>query len=728
VASGCGRQERPKPPPHAAQTTGTLQVQGLHAPVTVTRDQWGIPHIVAANTGDLFFAQGFVQAQDRLFQMDLWKRSVQGRLSEVLGANFIQRDSMTRRIQFRGDLEREWASYGPETRRVAEAFTSGINAWVRIARRDPPEEFALAGWQPEFWRPEDLLNRTDAFLASTGALAELLRARLISAVGLQRANALLPTPGNGVVAPDPEVDLSAITYVVSDAVRRIGTAPFFLTLAGGVSDAPRPSQVNRDPRPETADAPRKAANPATDDALVEPPAASIPRISAWVEGATQTSSDGPTVRIDEAGSLIAPSRTYLVHLTAPGWNVIGAARPWLPGVVAGHNDRIAWAMTPIALDTQDIVVERVNPADPHQVRRGDQWVDMAVDVERVAVKGRDRPVEYERQYTSNGVVIAQDKQRGLVYTLKWTGTEPGGAGELAALDLGRADSWSRFKETLDRWTAPPSEFVYVDIDGSAGRWQAGLVPQHQPGGGVTPMAGWSNNRIWTSLQRPGASDSVPVRPSEPSQADTASQTIRRIVDSPSLIRALPGDIGTIRDRLRASGSRQVVLRFFYTLRGMALEKAGVPNALRDEVVYAVDPATSDVNLQTAMFAGESERTDLLASALSALGVVGTEEPQSTRVTFAHPLAMFDASRRRFNVDVASVQPSPSPPFHARFSPKDWNRSSAINAPGQAGSPASSHYDDLAAKWVVGEDISLAFTQSQVTAAARDTMTLDPAPR
>src|SRR3954470_8807367 len=249
VASGCGRQEQPPAPPHAPPTSGTLQVQGLHAPVTVTRDPWGIPHIVAANTEDLFFAQGFVQAQDRLFQMDLWKRSVQGRLSEVLGANFIQRDSMTRRIQFRGGLEREWASYGPDTRRIAVAFTSGINAWVRIARRDPPEEFVLAGWPPEFWRPEDLLNRTDAFMGSTGALVELLRARTVAAVGLQKADAVLPAPGTDRVQPDPEVDLSAITFVVSDAVRRVGTPPFFLTLAGQVTDAPRPGGQHADSQP-----------------------------------------------------------------------------------------------------------------------------------------------------------------------------------------------------------------------------------------------------------------------------------------------------------------------------------------------------------------------------------------------------------------------------------------------------------------------------------------------
>ena len=670
-------------------------MQGLRAPVTVTRDQWGIPHIVAANTDDLFFAQGFVQAQDRLFQMDLWKRSAQGRLSEVLGANFIQRDSMTRRIQFRGDLEREWASYGPDTRRIAVAFTNGINAWVRIARRDPPEEFALAGWQPDLWRPEDLLNRTDAFLASTGALAELLRARLISAIGPQRANVLLPAAGDGHVVLDEAVDLSAITFVVSDAVRRIGTPPFFLTLAGHVSDAPRPGRATGELRQAPPDALRNPPISANSAALAELPAARTAGITAWVEGAKRTSSDGPSVGIEEAGSLVAPSRVYLVHLTAPGWNVIGAARPWLPGVVAGHNDRVAWAMAPLAIDTQDIVVERVNPADPHQVRRADRWVDMSVDFERVDVKGRDRPVEYERQYTSNGVVIAQDKQRGLVYTLRWTGTEPGGAGELAALDLGRADSWSGFRQRLDRWTAPPSEFVYADIDGVVGRQRAGLFPQRRPGGGATPSAGWSNDRIWTSLVRLSAAAANLDTTGELTPADASSQTVLSVLNSSEHIRVLPRDVEVARDRLRAAGSPELLRQFFYTVRRLALERGGVPRELRDELLYAVDPSLGYVNPQAAMFgAEESGRTDVLISALRMLGEASTGKPQNATVTFEHPLAVFDNSRLRFNVG-AVLRQNPPPSFHAKFNTREWDRSIAISAPGQSGSPASPHYDDLA---------------------------------
>ena len=186
----------PAPPPTAAAARAAgpaADVAGLAAPVRVVRDTWGVPHIYAANQDDLFFAQGFVQAQDRLFQMDLWRRSAQGRLSEVLGPNFIERDAMTRRIQYRGDRGRGVGELrAGRERRSPTAFVRGVNAWVALARERPPEEFVLAGWMPEPWAADDLLNRTEAFTASGDALDEVFRARLTAAVGLARARLLLP--------------------------------------------------------------------------------------------------------------------------------------------------------------------------------------------------------------------------------------------------------------------------------------------------------------------------------------------------------------------------------------------------------------------------------------------------------------------------------------------------------------------------------------------------------
>src|SRR5262245_40068305 len=207
--TSCREDPPPPPPPLVAQTAGTIEIAGLTAPVRIVRDTWGVPHIFAERQDDLFAAQGFVQAQDRLFQMDLWRRSVQGRLSQVLGPNFIERDAMTRRVQYRGGLEAEWASYGPEARPIAAAFVRGINAWVALARERPPEEFVLAGWQPEFWSPEDLLNRTDAFVSTGGAIDEVRREQL--------------------------------SDVIADAIGRVGAPPFFVGLAAEVRRKPDPT-------------------------------------------------------------------------------------------------------------------------------------------------------------------------------------------------------------------------------------------------------------------------------------------------------------------------------------------------------------------------------------------------------------------------------------------------------------------------------------------------------
>jgi len=357
------------------QVSGTLDVE-VSAPVRVVRDAWGIPHIYAQSADDLFFAQGFVQAQDRLFQLDLWRRSVQGRLAEVLGPNFAERDSSTRRMQYRGDPDAEWASYGADTRAIASAFVRGINAWVARARERPPEEFVVAGWRPEIWSPADLLNRTDAFVDSGDAIAEIARARL--------------------------------SPVVADAIRRVGTPPFFAGFA-------------------------------------------LP---------TGT-------RLDH------PSRRYFVHLHAPGWNVIGATAPWLPGVSIGHNDRIAWDCTPVPVDTQDVSADKGAPVT-------------AVFNDSLTIRGRKEAFDFTHEFTQHGVIVASDTEHDLVYTVRWSGFEAGGAAELAALALDRAQSWAEFRQALTRWKMPARRFDYQDVVGNRGFQVAALVPIRRG----TEWAGW----------------------------------------------------------------------------------------------------------------------------------------------------------------------------------------------------------------------------------------------
>ena len=396
-----------------------------------------------------------MQAQDRLFQMDLWRRSAQGRLAEVLGANFISRDAMTRRIQYRGRLDEEWASYGPGTRAIASAFVRGINAWVAIARERPPAAFVLAGWAPEFWRPEDLLNRTDAFLASGDAHAEVFRARLVTAVGVARAQALLGHDAPAAVPPG--FDLATISFQVGDALRQIGTRPFFTT--------------------------------------IQSPAAGS---NAWAVAGRRSDTGAPILATDPHRLLANPSLRYLVHLTAPGWNVIGATAPWLPGVAVGHNDHVAWGMTALDADAADLYVERLNPENRASDRGRRPVAEHAASSRsRCWSKGRGQPLVFEREYTPHGVVIGVDRERHLAFTLRWSGMAPGAAGELAALALDRAESAAEIRAALARWKMPAVEVLYAEKGGGAiGSQTAALLPVRRGWDGRLPAAGWMGRSEW----------------------------------------------------------------------------------------------------------------------------------------------------------------------------------------------------------------------------------------
>ena len=432
VAVACHRQS--PPPPLVAQVSGAIEVSGLSAPVRIVRDRSGVPHVYAQNQDDLFLAQGFVQAQDRLFQMDLWRRSAQGRLSQVLGPNFIERDAMTRRIQYRGDVGVEWASYGPDARAIAAAFVRGINTWVSLARERPPEEFVLAGWKPEFWSPVDLLNRTDAFLSSGDAMAEVRRAKLSDVIG--------------------------------DAIGRVGTAPFF-------------------------------AGPSANTGRDRTQARSISRAAVTRNG---------DVSISETNRAFTnPSSRYFVHLKAPGWNVIGATAPWLPGVALGHNERVAWGMTPIDVDTQDVYVES-------------GMGGARIGTDAIAVKGRRTPFAFETEITPHGIVVAVDREHDRRFTLRWSGTEAGAAAELGALALDRAQSWSDFRAALARWKMPARRVLYADVSGNIGFQDAAFVPIRARSGhaGQAEWAGWLPLDALPHAFNPAGGMSPPPAPDAPS--------------------------------------------------------------------------------------------------------------------------------------------------------------------------------------------------------------------
>ena len=760
LCAGCRRPPEAPPPPPLPQTSGTLALDGLSAPVRVVRDRWGVPHIAAANQDDLFFAQGFVQAQDRLFQMDLWRRSVQGRLSEVLGSNFIERDAMTRRVQYRGDLEQEWASYGPDIRQIAAAFTRGINAWVGIARSRLPEEFVLAGWEPDLWRPEDLLARTDAFIASGNARDEVFRAALVAAVGALRADALLPAPDGARTVPPRELDLTAVSPIVGDLLRQVGPPAFFVSLASPVTGS--------------------GARPRTDREVA------VVGSNAWAVAPARTGSGAPLLAADPHRPLESPSLRYLVHLQAPGWQVAGATAPWLPGVAIGHNDRIAWSMTASMVDTQDLYVERVNPENPRQVLAAGRWVDMTSEPEAVLVKG-SKPFEYERLYTPRGVVIAVDRERHLAYALRWSGAEPGGAAELAAAAVNRARSWDEFRAALSRWKMPAATFVYADVDGNIGWQVAAAAPRRR--GGSLPSPAWTGDHEWRgwatiddlphAFNPPAgyvaAANGSPARLGRIHQV--LSGTPRVDVDgfkrlqhdtvawnAEQLVPLLAGaavdrqDLERARDRLLGwnkslsvdSAEASLYVTWERALR-LRLAESNLPSALVEGhvarsaaffVQALVDPASGwfqdrrarDVLLVDALSAAADE----LAGASSASNDGGWGRLNAA--TFSHVLGITTSARDRFNVGPfpmggyaetvmagsrAGAERTIGPAFRAIFDPGDWDRSLAASAPGQSGSPGSPHFSDAAALWAAGDYFPLPFSDAAVQANAEATLMLVP---
>lgn len=751
VACGVGCRERPAPtaPPRhePPQIAGTIALDGLSAAVRVVRDRWGLAHITAQNQDDLFFAQGFVQAQDRLFQMDLWRRSAQGRLSEVLGSNFVERDAMTRRVQFRGDLAAEWASYGLDTQAIAARFTDGINAWVSRARERLPEEFVLAGWAPELWRPDDLLNRTDAFVASGDAVDEVFRARLVAVLGAARAGALFPIGPGGRVGVPRGVDVAAMSEVIADAVRRVGTQPFFMGLAAPVAS------------------------------------------NAWA--VARGEGGAPLLAVDPHRPLTNPSSRYLVHLDAPGWNVVGATSPWLPGVAIGHNDRIAWGMTASSVDTQDLYVEKVNPENPNQVLDRGRWTDLVVVKDEIAIKGRREPLPLEHQYTAHGPVMAVDRDRHLAYVLRWSGAEPGAAAELGALALDRARSSAEFRRALERWKMPAAEFIYADGDGLIGRQVAALAPIRGTGHAGIPVPGHTGQyewRGWAPLsQLPGVANPVTgaVASANGSRArlgrihDVLADPAARAIDGFRRLqldvlawnaeRLVPLLAGLRSERTEVEEARQGLLRWDRQVashspdatvyvtweRELARRLAALrlPPDLADRSARFTAQALVPALLEPsgAWFDGvpATSRDVLLLDALAAaVADIRGRSSEGERliwgklqaVTFAHPLAVSDPARRRFNIGpfpasgyeetVLSISAGGAgrgigPSFRAIFDLGEWDRSLGLNAPGQSGSPGSPHFGDAGKAWAAGEYFPLVFSDRAVEANAQSTLVLVP---
>ncbi len=472
-----------------SQTTGEMALHGLSAPVEVVRDRWGVPHIFAKNTHDLFFAQGFVAAQDRLWQLDLWRRMAEGTLAEVVGPTVVNRDIFARLLRYRGDMEAEWQAYRPDARAIVEAFVAGVNAQIALATGTPgklPIEFQLTGTRPEPWTPEVVIGRMAGYVMTRNARTEVQRARLVRGVGADRASELaalepatrLKVP-DGLDLADVSDEILALTNGISESVA------FPADVAQGTTAAARSSSDEVGPSPRIF------------EFAVSPLDVRPEEIGSndWVVSGRLTATGKPLLANDPHRALLLPSLRYTVHLNAPGWNVIGAGEPALPGIAAGHNDRVAFGFTIVGIDQQDLYVEQLDPSDHSRYRYRGAWEPVRVERERVVVRGQAAR-DVQLRFTRHGPVIHVDEAKHRAYALRWVGAEPGAAGYLRSLALNTVSNWREFRAAVAGWKVPSENLIYADVDGNIGWIAAGLSPVRPNWDGLLPVPGQDGKYEW----------------------------------------------------------------------------------------------------------------------------------------------------------------------------------------------------------------------------------------
>ena len=509
------------------QLEGAIQVAGLSAPVEVLRDARGVPHLRASSLQDLFFAQGYVTAQDRLWQMDLSRRLAEGELSEVFGERTLRLDLENRTLGFRQVSERALAELSPEARAPLTAYANGVNAFIASHRGRLPIEFLLLNYQPRPWSESDSLGVALNLLKTLNTTwrTDLMRERIRAKLGPELSADLFPdhspldvpvaelstTPGRmpkKTASPSADGSFRRVPQARDDEEPRTSVSFRARFLAdftlSGQSEIPLPRL--RDQDDSEGPGMTEAVQPGITEEVDEPTLAAL--LSAgdnsdaglgsnnWVVSGAHTQSGKPLLANDPHLDHSVPNVWYMVHLKAPGLNVIGVSLPGLPLVIIGHNEKIAWGMTNTGPDVQDLYVESFDSGAPNRYLHNGAWVDAEVRDEVVKVRGK-RDYRFTVKVTRHGPIVAHPGGRDLA--LRWTALEPHALSALlnAVSKIGLAQNWEMFRAALRDYTGPMQNSVYADRDGNIGYYAAAWVPIRKQGTGAVPMPGSTDDYDWT---------------------------------------------------------------------------------------------------------------------------------------------------------------------------------------------------------------------------------------
>lgn len=464
-----------------SQETTQVTLDGLDKPVEILKDHWGISHIYAETEHDLFFAQGYSAARDRLFQFEIWRAQATGTVAEILGSRAVDRDHGTRLFKFRGPMHEEMNHYHPRGVDIITSFVHGVNAYIDEALQEPdslPLPFKLLDIQPKHWTEEVVISRHQGLLGNISL--ELSTGRAVCAIGEDKVRELRYFhPHDPILTLDPLIDCDSllnnnILHLYNSYRRPIRFQPDDIALA---------QYRNTEEAYETIA-----------DILIEEERdlqkRSIDDIGSnnWVVSGDLTQDGWPMMINDPHRSQAVPSLRYWSHLVGPGWNVIGGGEPEIPGISIGHNEHGAWGLTVFNTDGEDLYVYEINPDNPSQYRYLGEWEEMRVISETIEVKDAS-PVSLELKYTRHGPVVFEDKENSLAYAIRPAWMEVGGSPYLASLRMDQATSWEEFREASNFSNIPGENMIWADRQGNIG-WQAvGIAPIRRNFSGMVPVPG-----------------------------------------------------------------------------------------------------------------------------------------------------------------------------------------------------------------------------------------------
>ena len=466
-----------------SQKIGNLS--GLQEEVEIMIDPFGVPHIYAKNENDMFFAQGFQAASDRLFQFEMWRRQARGLLSDILGERELEKDIASRLFSYRGEPVAEFNHYHPNGYKIIHSFVNGVNAAIDIALLNLdslPVEFRLLGIKPEHLKPEDIISRHQGLLGNL--TDEWETALVVHQIGEDKTKEI-----NWYHPNNPDLRLDSLVKVIL-------SYPDVMDLYKAFK---RP--VNYIPEDIIAFSSRNS----TENYMVLSARMNEEQISLneekqvigsnnWVVSGALSESGFPMLANDPHRAMSAPSLRYITHLVSPGWNVIGGGEPTIPGVSIGHNEYGAWGLTIHATDAEDMYVYELNPSNVLQYKYQGKWNDFIEIKDSISVKGKGMHY-FSLYYSVHGPVLKMIKEKNIAVAVKCAWLEKGGAPYLASLRMNQAKNWDEFKMACTYSHIPGENMIWADRSGNIGWQTVGIAPIRNNSSGMVPVIG-DGSRDW----------------------------------------------------------------------------------------------------------------------------------------------------------------------------------------------------------------------------------------